>query len=105
MGRDHLRAALEAVAALLEDGLDSRASLVRDALLGSEQSLEDFLSANELWGGAGSIADEALIEKRELRQSLELSLLLLGKEQLARGNANERTQMWVSAFEQWAHRL
>jgi len=96
--------ALEAIATLLEDGRDCRASLVRDALFGPKQSLEGFLSSNELWGGAGSIADEALVDQRELRHTLESWLVLLGREQLARGTANERTRMWVSAFEQWAYR-
>jgi len=36
---------------------------VEDAISGSDDGLGAFLTSNELWGGAGSIADQAGIRK------------------------------------------
>lgn len=70
-------------------------------VLASEDDSElwDFLTSNSLWGGAGSIADQALIEMLGPRRELEEILIRLGKAQERLGRVNVRTEMWVSAFE------
>ncbi len=102
MGNDDLKATLNAIAALLEDGQDFKATFIREALVGSDQDLDRFLISNELWGGAGSIADEALADNAGRRSALELLLTQLGRDQIAQGRINERTPTWVSAVEQWS---
>jgi len=95
------RETLQAIAAVLDDGQDSKAALVRSALAGSEADFDSFLRSNDLWGGSGSIADCGVVHRADLRAVLERWLILLGHQQLAKGNANQRTAMWVSAFELW----
>lgn len=70
------------------------------ALSGDESQLLDFLKSNELWGGAGSIADQALINTND-RDKLDSLLIQLGHEQMKRNLLNPRTKMWVEAFESW----
>jgi hypothetical protein len=78
------------------------ADLVRQALAGPPDELMAFLASNELWGGAGSIADQAGSELgRASRRPLEAVLIQLGETQLARGIANPRTRMWIDAFQMW----
>jgi len=84
-----------------EPGLAAR---VKRALGGSEAELEQFLRSNELWGGAGSIADQAGMSdlgSNELRKNIEGNLIDLGRMQLEAGLVNPRTQVWTAAFEQW----
>jgi hypothetical protein len=69
------------------------------ALSGDDAALVAFLTSNTLWGGAGSIADEACGESRETRRPVEQLLAMLGREQLRLGYANPRTEMWTSTFE------
>jgi len=38
------------------------------ALLGDENKLWDFFLSNDLWGGAGSVADQAFLELPEERK-------------------------------------
>ena len=71
------------------------------ALSGDDAALVAFLTSNTLWGGAGSIADQACGTSRETRRRLEQLLASLGREQLRLGHANPRTEMWTSTFEQW----
>lgn len=71
------------------------------ALAGDGAALAAFLTSNTLWGGAGSIADEACGCSRETRRPVEQLLATLGREQLRLGYANPRTEMWTSTFEQW----
>ena len=71
------------------------------AVLGDEEKIWNFLSSNELWGGAGSVADQALIEFPDARKQLEILLIGLGREQLSLKRVNVHTEMWVSAFEKW----
>ena len=67
----------------------------------SDMEIQTFLISNELWGGAGSIADQAGIEGgREQRRSIEKALIELGKAQIQAGLTNTRTQLWVEAFSQ-----
>ena len=71
------------------------------ALIGDDDALRSFVISNELWGGAGSIADQALGPARGTRRPLERLLAELGREQMACGYTNLRTEMWTSVFEQW----
>jgi hypothetical protein len=61
----------------------------------------DYLVSNELWGGAGSVADQAVLAIPDARRQLEALLIRLGREQMSLGRVNVRTEMWVSAFEKW----
>jgi len=79
-----------------------QANLIEQALNGGEERLLDFLISNELWGGSGSIADQALVENTNLRKQLEELLVELGEIQIMDGHANERTKSWVRAFKNWA---
>jgi hypothetical protein len=95
-------ATLEAV--LSQHGETHAAQLVRRALAGSDQELRAFLTSNELWGGAGSIADQAGIGsglRRHVRRKVEASLIRLGTEQMRQGLVNVRTEIWVDAFSTW----
>lgn len=74
---------------------------INSALEGGETALMEFIRSNTLWGGAGSIADQALSTSRETRRPLEQLLATLGREQLRVGQANTRTEMWTSVFEDW----
>jgi hypothetical protein len=71
------------------------------ALRGDEKILWDYIVSNELWGGAGSVADQALMELPEDRKKLDALMIRLGREQMKIGRVNVRTEMWVSAFEKW----
>lgn len=100
MASGDARAILTEIAALLEAGHeDWMAAMIRDALAGGESVLEKFLVSNDLWGGAGSVADQALIDDKERRKELEGAQIRLGRLQMASGKTNERTEMWVTVFE------
>ena len=80
---------------------NASSNMLTIALLGDENKMWDYLVSNELWGGAGSVADQAVIESPDERKQLELLLIRLGREQMGLGRVNVRTEMWVSAFEKW----
>jgi len=71
------------------------ASVVRRAAAQGESALVAFLSSNELWGGAGSIADQACLAlgRTPLRRELEGVLIRLGRWQLGAGQVNPRISM------------
>ena len=95
---------LAKIADLLESGREEALAVsVRNALSGSDQALQEFLRSNELWGGAGSISDQACVGRSEQRKELERLLIQLGRIQLRHGNTNARTKTWVEAFEKWSH--
>ncbi len=73
----------------------------RMAAADSEPGLREFLVSNELWGGAGSIADQAGLggERNPRRRRIEAAMIALGREQIRQGPVNIRTRMWVEAFE------
>jgi|SRR5688500_12327215 hypothetical protein len=63
--------------------------------------LEIFLTSNDLWGGSGSIADQAGVSsgsRSHERRLIEQALIKLGEEQIRLGTVNPRTLIWVSAF-------
>jgi len=97
-----MRGLLESLrVALAENGEVELAVRVEDALDGPDQELEDFLVSNSLWGGSGSIADQAGLPRSEARSIIETALIELGEQQLETGVVNPRTAMWVEAFRKW----
>ena len=89
---------------LRESGELDLAAQVKDVVSNSEAKLDEFLTSNELWGGAGSIADQAGIgrgSRTEKTRKIEHALIQLGKEQIRAGKVNPRTAMWVATFEKW----
>jgi hypothetical protein len=84
---------------------DYLASVVANALDGSDEEFEDFLLSNALWGGAGSVADQAGVSRdgdvHVLKKDIERTLMELGRMQIEAGRTNARTNMWVDAFEHW----
>jgi hypothetical protein len=69
----------------------------------------DLLSANSVWGGAGSLADQCLVEsgvhqESELKQDRRVlwrALAEIAREMVSAGRVNERTEFWASAFRKW----
>ena len=103
MNIDALRQQLTKVQIILRDLGDIHfADLVGEALSGSDDALESFAVSNTLWGGAGSIADQAGVDPdRTERRKIEAALIALGEEQITAGLVNVRTRMWVDVFKQW----
>ena len=96
--RDKLKQLLD----LLRSGDETFLSnQVEDALAESDDNLRTYITSNELWGGAGSIADQALVENRESRRKIEVVLAELGELQIKAGIINTRTKSWTLAFRQW----
>ena len=78
------------------------AKLVRQAIDGTEEALQSFLTSNELWGGSGSIADQAGLNSEGAdRSMIESALIKLGVAQMGLGVVNARTETWVNAFSRW----
>ena len=98
-----LRQELETLERVLAQHGESRAAqMIRAALDGSDQDFQAFLASNELWGGAGSIADQAGLScGGDVRRQVEATLARLGQEQIREGVVNVRTKMWVEAFSKW----
>jgi hypothetical protein len=71
----------------------------------------EVLTSNEVWGGAGSLADQCLCVARTPRPSeLEADrrgvwrcLAEIAEEMQSAGHLNERTLFWASAFRSWLH--
>jgi hypothetical protein len=99
---ERVRLLLKQLRDMLESGSEYHyVKDIADALVGDDDALWSFLTSNELWGGAGSIADQGLGSDREIRRPLEKLLVELGREQIALGRTNARTEMWTSVFQQW----
>jgi len=80
-------------------------ALISSVLKGDEDKLESFLISNELWGGSGSIADQACMQdemRTDERRKIEKLLIILGDELLRLNKVNVRTNLWVNTFKQWA---
>ena len=95
-----IREILSEMSALLERHNASSNHLF-NALHGDDEKMWAFLISNELWGGAGSVADQALLELPDERRKLDRLMIRLGREQKKVGRVNVRTEMWVSTFEKW----
>jgi hypothetical protein len=95
--REHLTYLADVLA---RAGEKAFAEQVRAALAGDDIATKAFLVSNDLWGGAGSIADQAGIDvSRKDRRRIEEALIKLGIAQMNAGVANPKTAGWVSAFE------
>jgi len=99
--RAHL---LELAAALDAGGEPALALRARVAAEAPEHDLQEYLTSNDLWGGAGSVADQAGGggSRSPKRKAIEAALVALGIEQIRVGTVNIRTQGWVSAFDEWS---
>jgi len=101
-----VREQLEALIQILNEcEQGSLTAVVLAALAGTDETLNAFLVSNELWGGAGSIADQGGMKdgkRTEKTRRLETILIRLGKEQMRTGKVNVRTAGWVSTYESWA---
>jgi len=75
---------------------------VRAASRDTDDHLWEFLTSDTLWGGAGSIADQAGCAGTRTRAEVESMLVAIGRFQLDRGRANVRTEAWVTAFTRWS---
>ncbi|MFA5144021.1 MAG: hypothetical protein WC522_07660 [Candidatus Omnitrophota bacterium] len=94
-----IKETLEKISEVLKKGNeDNYTELIYNALNGQQDKLWEFLVSNELWGGAGSIADQALLDKKELRKKLNEFLVELGNMQINVNKVNDRTEMWVTAL-------
>jgi hypothetical protein len=78
---------------------ESQAVIVRKALRGPQDKFEEFLVSNTLWGGSGSIADQACIADQVRRTRVEDLLVSVGIWQIEAGRINPRTKMWIGAFQ------
>ena len=95
-----VRKILQEISELLEKH-NASSNTLEIALVGDQKELWDYLVSNELWGGAGSVADQSLLAFPSERRLLEELMIRLGREQMRLGKVNIRTEMWVSAFENW----
>lgn len=69
---------------------------IERVLASNDDHVRAFLVSNDLWGGAGSIADQAgLDEGLNIREDVEATLVELGEEQINAGIVNSRTEFWV----------
>ncbi len=94
-----LRKLVEALEAAGDQKLAARTRPLTDR---DDAALLAFLVSNDLWGGAGSIADEAgLATTPQLKRDVEVALIELGELQMKSGLTNVRTAMWTSAFKEW----
>lgn len=97
-----IRDKLHKLLSLLREGNENYpANQIEDALAGPDDDLESYITSNELWGGAGSVADQVLVEDRAARRKVEAVLADLGEIQMKKGIVNVRTEMWTSAFRKW----
>jgi hypothetical protein len=89
------RRMLAEIAALLSKARQSEyADSIRMALEKDDADVRRFLKSNTLWGGAGSIADSAVVN-----DELAAAIVRLGKSQIQDKMRNSRTEMWTEAFE------
>src|SRR5688500_16029054 len=104
--RSRVKKHLGDLAELLSANGDAQlAAMVKAAISATESELVHFLTSNELWGGAGSIADQAGMGtgvRTDARRNIERVLVELGEEQLRVSLVNSRTAMWVIAFKEWS---
>lgn len=53
------------------------------AVFGDDQKMWDYLVSDGLWGGAGSVADQAVLGMPDARRQLEELLIRLGRGQMS----------------------
>jgi hypothetical protein len=94
----------EAFRSTPKNGEVSFADRIDAACLGDKEAVIAFLESSELWGGAGSIADQAGLgngERNDNRREVEKLLVNLGDEQIRINMVNRRTNMWITVFKEW----
>ena len=92
--------------ALRQCGDADYAAGVTNALSSPDELLVAFLTSDALWGGSGSVADQAglALGRRDGRRRVEQALIALGEEQIRDGHVNIRTASWVDTFKEWRAR-
>lgn len=91
-----LRAALKALlSALRQCDFELHAEGAAKALKGTDRALRAYLLSNELWGGAGSLADQA-------NGPVRRALVDLGLAQIAAG-CGSRAELWTEATAREVH--
>lgn len=99
----NIRNILTKIKGLMHAGNDQEYfEMIQKVLQGNDEELWAFLTSNDLWGGAGSIADQALIDDKGLRKELEKLLIDLAAQQEKIGRLNSRTKSWADAFIAWS---
>lgn len=110
--RVDIQSTLHRIRELLESHPGDSASWVGSVIeLGGsdEAGFYRLLNSKRLWGGAGSIANEALADnpgmdewvwRAEIREFREL-MIELGSQLQARGNAYPDISSWLLAFSNW----
>lgn len=102
---ERLRESLNKLAFVLKENKENAlARMVSKSASGSRYGLEEFLRSNELWGGSGSIADQAGMRSGRTKgtRNIERALINLGELQMSLGINNQRTASWVEVFKSWA---
>jgi len=107
-----IKTALHRIRELLENHPGDSAAWVGSVIeLGGsdEAGFYRLLNSKRLWGGVGSIANEALADnpgmdewvwRSEIREFREL-MIELGRQLQARGNAYPDISSWLLAFSNW----
>ena len=73
------------------EGEDYYTGLIQEL---ENEGIKSFLTSNSLWGGPGSVADQAGIDGgREARRKIEDLLIPLGEFQISVGVVNPRTKI------------
>jgi hypothetical protein len=99
---DKYRSALQKLAEAMEQAEEHRfAAMIREQSDQEDRACVAFLVSNELWGGAGSIADQAGMKGRATRRGIEQVMIELGELQLKDGVTNPRTKVWTDVFKEW----
>jgi len=99
---DQFRHCLGKLANALETAGEAKlARQISELVLSDDSAISAFLVSNELWGGSGSVADQAGIGTRQVKRTVEAVLIELGELQMKVGLTNVRTSMWTSAFKEW----
>jgi hypothetical protein len=99
--KERIKNILVKIQSLLRDGHEThQAELIQHALDGTEEEFSGFLISDDLWGGPGSVADQALIGDKKARRELENLMFQLGRIQVKKNIVNARTKMWTIAFKE-----
>ncbi len=72
------------------------------AIAADDDTLSEYLRSNSLWGGAGSIADQALMGRpQECRHGFYKLMVELGSLQVEQEIVNPRTEWVVQVLRTW----
>ncbi len=97
---NHSTTELDALATLIAPFDASSAKYLRSLRNRSAQQIADDLN---LWGGSGSLMDEALVNQpREVCRKFEAAVVRLGRTLIEQGAHSPRMEKWIVVFERWA---